>query len=54
MCGASLIRADVALTAAHCLPSSIDAAAVDEMRIYAGGWVDRRTGWVGERMGSLK
>ena len=36
MCGASLIRRDVAVTAAHCLPKVLDDAAVAGMRIYAG------------------
>jgi hypothetical protein len=45
-CGASLIRPDVALTAAHCLPAVLDDAALDQMSIFAGGavhWEDDRT-----------
>lgn len=38
MCGASLIRPDAALTAAHCLPDDLTEESVGEMRIFAGGF----------------
>ena len=35
-CGASLIRRDVAITAAHCLPEALTEKALSKMTVYAG------------------